>query len=565
MPASHDATRTSPIDDSRFHILVLVLLSLLVIGYNLGATSLYNWDEAKHAVIAREIAADNHWISPTFHGNPYFFKPPLRMWLSALTFKVAGVNEWTVRLWSALFAIGTILSLYVIGRRLWGTRVGFLSAFILLTSHQYIYNHCARTGETDSMLIFCWTVGLLLLQLSIQEQSRKILYSAAAFIGLCGMVKHLGFIPIAVSVAVGYVVLSGAGRTFPLLTWIKSLAVIGAVVLPWHLAQWARHGQDFIKPYLLGEVVARRLNAQAGSPSMRGLGQWASLVTLARGLFPWSTFLPFALLDLFGKEDFRRRWLMPTLWLVVAIAITVVSGRKYSWYVLPAFPAAAILVGRLLDRFLAAPRALFPSFSVFLGTLLALLSTTDASTHNPFSVRALRDMLSVDFLGHFRSLGDSPILRLGLLAALTGIFLLTYQGLGRLPKGGRYRAWVRGLLVSCVALLALFTVLAPLRFSQTRTPLHQMAIHVKAKAGPNEILAVALPKRKANNPPFAFYFGERRLRRVPRDGVGPADLVGRLVLTDWITLEVIDEDPENRALPRIIVAEEPGLVLVRWP
>lgn len=564
MPASLDATRTSLIDDSRFHILVLVLLSVLVVGYNLGATSLYNWDEAKHAVIAREIAADDHWISPTFHGNPYFFKPPLRMWLSALTFKVAGVNEWTVRLWSALFAIGTILSLYVFGRRLWGTRVGFLSAFILLTSHQYIYNHCARTGETDSMLIFCWTLGLLLLQLAVQEQNRRILYAAAGFIGLCGMVKHLGFVPIALSVAIGYVLLSGAWRTFPLAIWTRSLGVLAAVVLPWHLVQWWRHGDSFTQAYFLGEVVDKRLNAGAGSPRMSSLGQWASLVTMARGLFPWSAFLPFAFVDLLGKEDFRRRWLMPILWFLTAIGITVLSGRKYSWYVLPAFPAAAILVGRLLDRFLTEPRALFPGISVLLGSLIALTSTTDAATHNPFAVRALRDMLSVDFLGRLPELGESSFMIIGWLALFAGIALLIYWGLGRLPDANRARGWARSLLVLSVAGIGLYGILIPLRFSRTRTPIHRMASHVEDNAGPDEILALALPRRKINTPPFAFYLGERRTRRVSIHEVDAAQLVGRLILTDWPTLESINEATTDKTLTHTIVAQERGLLLVRW-
>ena len=204
---------------AKVNLLILILLSGLVIGFNLGSSSLHNQDEAMHAVTAREAATQGNWLPLTYNGRPYFNKPPLRIWLTALTFKAAGINEWTVRLWSAVFGLGTVLALYLVGRRLWGDRTAFFSSLILLTSHQYIYNHCVRTGETDSMLIFCWTCALLFLQLSVENKNPRQLYVAAAFLRSCGMVKHLGFVPIVLFIAIAYVVLASVWRIFPLRTW----------------------------------------------------------------------------------------------------------------------------------------------------------------------------------------------------------------------------------------------------------------------------------------------------------------------------------------------------------
>jgi len=232
-------------------VAILLLGSLVVFGFHLGSNSLHNQDEAKHAVVAREAAVDGHWLPLTYNGQPYYSKPPLRIWLTALSFKVAGINEWTVRFWSAVAATATVLALFLIGRRLFGDRAAFLGALALLTSHQYIYNHCARTGETDALLIFFLSSGLLLLELAIVERRRGALLVAAALIGLCGITKHLGFVPIVLVIAVAYILLAGTWSAFPLRTWLSALLMVFAVALPWHVAQWLVEGKPFVKAYFL--------------------------------------------------------------------------------------------------------------------------------------------------------------------------------------------------------------------------------------------------------------------------------------------------------------------------
>ena len=74
---------------ARIHLLVLILLSGLVIGFYLGSSSLHNQDEAMQAVVAREAATQGNWLPLTYNDSPYFNKPPLRIWLTALIFKAA--------------------------------------------------------------------------------------------------------------------------------------------------------------------------------------------------------------------------------------------------------------------------------------------------------------------------------------------------------------------------------------------------------------------------------------------------------------------------------------------
>lgn len=550
---------------ARVHLLILILLSGLVIGFNLGSSSLHNQDEAMHAVIAREAVTQGNWLLLTYNDSPYFNKPPLRIWLTALTFQVAGINEWSVRLWSAISGLGTVLTLYLVGRRLWGERTAFLSSLILLTSHQYIYNHCVRTGETDSMLIFCWTCALLLLQLSVEERNRRLLYLAAAFLGLCGMVKHLGFVPIVLSIAIGYVVLAGVWRVFPLRTWGLGLGIVFAVALPWHLLIWSLEGKAFVQRYLLGEVVEKRLEAKGGGPALLPSGNWASILTMARGFFPWSCLLPFAFVGAFGRAHFRRRWLMPVLWLLVAVGTTVISGRKFSWYVIPAFPAAAILVAGLIDRFLDEASGAWTRASVLLGGLLALASITNAATHNPFEAMAREAMLGVHFLGRLRSPESSLFSALALIVVLGALATLAYRLLGRNNDSIKAQRDFRTLFATAILALALYTVVVPLRFSRTTSPLHEIALASEAHLAEGETLNIRLPRRKSRYPRFKFYLGDRNLRIMRATELTPDAIPGELLLTDVATLEQIREAVPELALPDRPLAQAKGLLLLRLP
>ena len=443
--------------------------------------------------------------------------------------------------------------------------MGFLSALILLTSHQYIYNHCVRTGETDSMLIFCWTCGMLLLQLATDTGNPRVLFGSAGFLGLCGMVKHLGFIPIVLVVAIGYITLARVWRRFSLGVWAAGVGVLGAVALPWHLYQWLTKGPAFFKAYFLGEVVEKRLEATGGGPSILKSGPWSSILTLTRGFFPWSCLLPFAIFDPIGRPEFRRRWLMPTLWFAVALGTTVISGRKFTWYVLPAFPAAALLVAGLLDRFLTVSSPLLTRVSVAVGALLALTSYTNVAFHNPFDVMARQSMLAVRFLGRVLAPASS-FTSVGILLTVIGalgILVLRRPGVGRGSQ--RTHLVARYLVVAALVGLALYTVVVPLKFSRTLSPLDEMAKAADTHLGPEETLIVSLPGRKAINARFQYYFGAKNHRRLPVHVLSLQQLSGRLILTNVATLEQIRDAATQPVPPMVPLAQSRGMILVRWP
>src|SRR5207244_2942792 len=115
--------------------LYLALLAAFIFFPFLGARDFWAPVEPRYAEIARVMFIKREWIIPTVNGGLYTDKPILYFWLVLIVSKIAiSVNEWTVRLPSALGAVGVVVTTYAIGRDFFSRRVGFMSGSVLATS-----------------------------------------------------------------------------------------------------------------------------------------------------------------------------------------------------------------------------------------------------------------------------------------------------------------------------------------------------------------------------------------------------------------------------------------------
>jgi 4-amino-4-deoxy-L-arabinose transferase-like glycosyltransferase len=94
--------------------------------YGIWDGSLYPWDEGYYGEAAREMAVEGlGWLTLHYNYQPFFEKPPLLIWLTALAYKVFGVNELAVRFWSALAGFGCVIVLYYLARELFAQDIHF--------------------------------------------------------------------------------------------------------------------------------------------------------------------------------------------------------------------------------------------------------------------------------------------------------------------------------------------------------------------------------------------------------------------------------------------------------
>jgi 4-amino-4-deoxy-L-arabinose transferase-like glycosyltransferase len=333
---------------------VLLVIASLLLFWDLGRDELGSADEAIHAQVSREMARDGHWLYPTYRGVPYLEKPPLKLWLTAATFLLLGDSEWTARLWSALFSLGTIGVIFRLGRSLANEGVGFWSAIVLMTTHEFLFNHCSRTGELDSALLFFFAATVFAFW-KLRVTSNPVYLYAAAFSLACGFLTkgHIALVPL-LWLPIAWIQggsVSFENKVIPLKCLINGILLFCFVALPWFILQLLHYGWEYgnyvFRHHLMGYLAGNVENADASI--------WYLVERWLQHDYPWP---PFALIGLWilwrdSKETFRahpaRVWL--TLWILTFTAILFLSKTKLPWYHLPLLLPLSLLAGTALDRF----------------------------------------------------------------------------------------------------------------------------------------------------------------------------------------------------------------------
>ncbi len=173
----------------------LVLSAFAIIAtlcfLKLGQHPISPWDEARRAINALELLQTCDFVNASFRGKPenWDFKPPLVMWSQALSFKAFGVNEFALRLPSAL---PMLLSFFVLYRTIILYRsptFAALTCLMLASVKGLIGWHAGRTGDTDAMLTLFLLVFVYFALLAIDFGKIKAAWGAGLFLGMAFLVK----------------------------------------------------------------------------------------------------------------------------------------------------------------------------------------------------------------------------------------------------------------------------------------------------------------------------------------------------------------------------------------
>ena len=369
MPQSATSTTTLPHPGPRGQILKDLLLLAIVFGCLYLALThfrpLGNPDEGRYAEIPREMLASGDWVNPRLNGLLYFEKPPLLYWLTAASIRVLGFNEHALRLWPALFGLIGILMTYGTARRLYGRTAGLFSAIVLGTC--LLWFGISQMLILDGAVSTCMTAALFCFLLAFREPPGKrrfwLLMGFYLAMALATLTKGLiGFL-IPGAILFLWILLLKQWKQLRNVHLLVGVLVFLAVAVPWHvlaalgnpsteasagLLSDKRDGQGFFWFYFVHEHFLRYFTSSAN----RGEPFWFFLVIAPLGFFPWVAFLPQAI-----RHEVRNGWrgfrehpevLLFLIWVVFVIAFFSISQSKLVPYILPIYPALAILTGRYL-------------------------------------------------------------------------------------------------------------------------------------------------------------------------------------------------------------------------
>lgn len=327
--------------------LLLILLALLLYFPALGSRDLWAPVEPRYAEIARIMLGKAQWAVPTVNGDLYTDKPILYFWLVLLGSQLAGsVNEWTMRLPSALSALGLVLTTYFLGRDLFSPRVGLLAAIILGTSARVLWE--GRWAHTDMVFTFLLALSLHLFFRAVLRRGRpQEFFLAYALMALATLTKGLIGIALPGMVVLAFVALRREWRA--ILAWRvpSGLLVFVLVAAPWFLwISLATEGQ-WLKEFIFTHHIQRYTS---------GFGHrqpfYYYLLTFPADFLPWTVFLAPALWacrsSLRALKEPGALFLF--LWFFVIFLFFSASDTKRDLYLLPVFPPAAIFTARYFDK-----------------------------------------------------------------------------------------------------------------------------------------------------------------------------------------------------------------------
>ncbi len=149
---------------------VVALLALIFFVPFLGNVHLFDWDEINFAESAREMLTTGNYLRVQIDYQPFWEKPPLFIWIQALSMKVFGVNEFAARFPNAVVGIMTLLTFYFVGKRLIDARFGFLWALAYLgsvTPHLYF-----KSGIIDPLFNYFMFLSVLFLLPTLKKESQ---------------------------------------------------------------------------------------------------------------------------------------------------------------------------------------------------------------------------------------------------------------------------------------------------------------------------------------------------------------------------------------------------------
>lgn len=368
-------------------ILWLILIGGIAYIWHLGSISLIDETEPLFAEASRQMLVTGDWITPFFNGETRFDKPALIYWCQAIAYAVIGVNEWAVRLPSALAAIGLIcLAFYTLVyqqakedrlRQIHNSNIhnpnrrwlvaGLATAMMAFNPHMIVWG---RVGVSDMLLTGCIASALLCFFLGYASNDPK---NSSGVDSATNKFSIFSFFPsgwyLAFYILMGAAILTKGpvGIVLPGLivclflfylgnfikVWqeakpLRGLLIVGAIAIPWYVLVALRNGSNYIDSFFGYHNVERFT-----SVVNRHSAPWYFyFIVVLVGFAPYAVYLPAAMAKLKfwdlkhwrSQPRIQQLGLFSFIWFIGVFGFFTIAVTKLPSYVLPLIPAAAILI-----------------------------------------------------------------------------------------------------------------------------------------------------------------------------------------------------------------------------
>ena len=329
-------------------------------------------DEGRYAVVALDMLRSGDWVTPHLNGLPFFHKPPLYYWLAASGFAVFGVHEWVARLPSMLGAWMAAMSLFLLVRRYVGAADGKAAALVFVTA-PLVYL-AAQYANMDMLLAGCVTACTVCAWVATVEAGRDRpwrMWMACAGVcaGLGFLAKGLIGIVLPGMVWCIWLIWERRWRQWWLPLYPPVWLGLWMVAAPWALLAQHRFPQ-FFHYFFVTQHFQRYTETGFNNPQ----AWWFYLAVIALAGLPWTAAGLLAALKIWRSNKgtvpavfgAQHRWAQSAMhsldrymlvWFAVVVGFFSVPHSKIVGYILPALPALAYGIARVLRGVAWAPTA----------------------------------------------------------------------------------------------------------------------------------------------------------------------------------------------------------------
>jgi 4-amino-4-deoxy-L-arabinose transferase-like glycosyltransferase len=355
-------------------VAVLVAVALLSFLPGFFAIPPIDRDEARFAQATKQMIENRDYVDIRFQDEVRYKKPVGIYWLQAgvvTTAQALGMSRaltsiWLYRIPSLIGAIGAVLLTYWTALAFVSRRAALLAGLMMASSS--LLGVEARLATTDAMLLATVVAAMgVLARIYLPEQRAQLAAASALsawalpaifWTALAAGVLLKGPVILMV-VGVAAVVLAVIDRRADWLMALKPLVGLlwlAALVLPWFVAIIGRADDAFLSESIGHDLLPKLYSNQEGHGAFPG----------SYFLFFWLMFFPGSMLAALATPavwaarrepgaKFLLAWLVPT-WIILELVVT-----KLPHYVLPLYPAIAILIAGIMEaRMLSRSRWLTP-------------------------------------------------------------------------------------------------------------------------------------------------------------------------------------------------------------
>ncbi|GLQ98305.1 ArnT family glycosyltransferase [Dyella mobilis] len=376
---------------------LMLLFTIVMLGIGIGLRDPWPSDEPRFTLAAKQMVESGDWMFPHRGMELYADKPPMLMWLEAASFEI--VRNWRIAfmLPSFLSALGTLLLVYDLGRRLWNRKVGVYAAMAALMCIQFVFQ--AKRAQIDPLVVFWITAANWgLLRHLLCGPNWRMYWFGCFCAGLGVITKGVGFLALFMLLPYAWaarqkwngIAVMGASAWWRWLLGLPAtLAAIGVWLVPMLLA--ARMHSDnpayaaYVNNILFHQTAGRYAHAWQHVHSA-----FYYLPILLYNWLPLSLTFPGSFVRWWqGLKAKDARILLPLAWSLLVLLFFSASKGKRDVYILPMLPMVALITAPYLETMLSTRwlRALGALFLIATGGCMLGLGFYALHAHPAFTTR----------------------------------------------------------------------------------------------------------------------------------------------------------------------------------